>query len=316
LNIAVIGNGAWGLALANLAARRGHSTSLWGRTRRNGLQSIAETSVLAEALSGAEIVLLAVPSHAMREICKGLKPHLTTNPLLISVAKGIEQDTDLRMSEVISEVTQQKKVAVMSGPTFASEVEKGCPSALVCAAPQEIWAKSVQTVFNGEDFRVYTHTDITGVELGGALKNVIAIAAGACVGMGLGDNALAALITRGLAELSRIGVSLGGELQTFYGLSGVGDLILTCSSRQSRNHQVGEGLGRGESLAQILPKIHGTAEGVKTARSVYQMLQKKKLDAPILHEVYLTLYEGKPARQSIKDLMNREPKKEFHATAA
>jgi len=212
---------------------------------------------------------------------------------------------------VIARETGRDEVLTMSGPTFASEVAKGAPSALVCAASTEKWAQRIQHVFNGEDFRVYTSGDIVGVELGGALKNVMAIAAGACVGIGLGENAVAALITRGLAELSRVGIALGGRPQTFYGLSGVGDLILTCSSSQSRNRRVGEALGRGENLPDILASLGGTAEGVKTARSAHQILQEKKLEAPILSEVYSILYEGKPVKETVKSLMGREPKKEF-----
>lgn len=306
MNVAVIGNGAWGSTLAALLRQRGHLTQRWGRHPKSG-----ETSDLSQALQSAELVFLGVPSHAMREVCQALKPYLPSGALLISLAKGIEQDTYFRMSEVIQEATGRPEVAVLSGPTFASEVARGLPSALVCAASHEKWSKLVQDVFNNEVLRVYTHTDLIGVELGGALKNVMAIAAGVCVGMGLGENALAALITRGLAELSRIGTSLGGNSQTFYGLSGVGDLILTCSSSQSRNRRVGEALGRGEELQSIMASLQGTAEGVRTARSVYQILQKNRLDAPILQEVYSVLYEKKSARDAVRCLMMREPKPEF-----
>ena len=306
MKIAVIGNGAWGSALAALARRRGHSVTVWGRHPRDG-----ECSDLEEALRDAEMVLLGVASHAMREVCTHAKTHIPRNALLVSLAKGIEQDTDLRMSQVIAASTERQKVAVMSGPTFASEIMRGMPSAIVCAAADEAWARSVQEALNGDDFRVYTHTDVVGVELGGALKNIMAIAAGVCVGLGLGENTLAALITRGLAELSRIGTALGGHSNTFYGLSGVGDLILTCSSRQSRNRQVGEGLGRGQTLQEVLSSLKGTAEGVKTSRSVHQMLQKEKLEAPILQEIYRVLYEGRTARDAVRALMGREPKSEF-----
>ncbi|MBI4025359.1 MAG: NAD(P)-dependent glycerol-3-phosphate dehydrogenase [Verrucomicrobia bacterium] len=315
MNITVIGNGAWGSAAAALARRRGHAVLIWGRRPRlrsgGASRREDETTDLAGALRGAEMALFATPSHAMREVCGRAKEHLPRNALLISLVKGIEQDTDLRMSEVIARVTGRERVAVMSGPTFASEVARGAPSALVCAASDERWAKAVQSAFNGEDFRVYTSTDVAGVELGGALKNVMAIAAGACVGMGLGDNALAALITRGLAELTRIGVALGGRAQTFFGLSGVGDLILTCSSSQSRNRRVGEGLGQGRAIGEILASLEGTAEGVRTARSVQQILAERKLTAPILQEVYALLYEGKPAKKAVRTLMTREPKAEF-----
>ncbi len=306
MKIAVIGNGAWGSALASLARRRGHPVSVWGRHPRDG-----ECPGLEEALKDAEVILLGVASHAMREVCEKSKAHIPSHAVLVSLAKGIEQDTDLRMSQVIAAATGRREIAAMSGPTFASEVLRGVPSAIVCAAEDEGWAKRIQAALNGDDFRVYTHTDVTGVELGGALKNIMAIAAGVCVGLGLGENTVAALITRGLAELSRIGTALGGQPHTFYGLSGVGDLILTCSSRQSRNRLVGEGLGRGETLQQVLSLLKGTAEGVKTSRSVYQILQRERLEAPILQEIYSVLYEGKPAREAVRALMGREPKSEF-----
>jgi glycerol-3-phosphate dehydrogenase (NAD(P)+) len=306
LNIAILGNGAWGTALAELLRRRRHQIKVWGRHARSG-----ECPHLEEAVQGAELIVLSVASHGMREVCQNIRDQLPKDVLLVSATKGIEEETHLRMSQLISTVTDHENVAVISGPTFASEVLRSAPSALVCAAPIESLAKKVQTAFNGEDFRVYTHLDVTGVELGGALKNVIAIAAGACVGMGLGDNALAALITRGLAELSRIGVALGGSPETFYGLSGVGDLILTCSSHQSRNRRLGEALGQGKSLKEGLASLNGTAEGVKTCRAVFEILKSKELEAPVIQEIYLALYEGKSVRDAVKALMNREPKAEF-----
>jgi glycerol-3-phosphate dehydrogenase (NAD(P)+) len=310
MNVTVIGTGAWASAVAALAVRRGHTVKIWGR-RSCDLPNVKYFADLPSALVNAEIVLLAIPSHAMREICDQAKPHLPPGALLVSLAKGIEQGSDLRMSEVIYQTIGRKEIAVLSGPTFASEVLKGTPSALVAASADISLAAKVQNAFNGEDFRVYTHTDVVGVELGGSLKNVIAIAAGACVGMKLGENTLAALITRGLAELSRVGVTLGGQPQTFYGLSGVGDLILTCSSHQSRNRQVGEGLGAGSTLAEVLSTLKGTAEGVKTSQSLFEIFQKKNIDAPIMQEIYLTLYQNKPVKQALRDLMSREPKAEF-----
>lgn len=306
MKIAVLGNGAWGSSLAGLCQRRGHAVRIWGVPSRAG-----EAATLAEALDGAEMVLLVVPSHAMREVCAQIRPLLPKGALLVSAAKGIEEDSDLRMSEIILQVTGRPEVAVISGPSFAAEVAKGMPTALVCASPLEAQARLVQKALTGEDFRIYTSTDVAGVELGGALKNVMAIAAGACAGLGLGDNSRAALITRGIAELSRVGTALGGSAQTFFGLSGLGDLILTCSSVQSRNYQVGEGLGRGLTLEQVMASLKGTAEGVKTARSVHQMLEKRGLDAPILAAVHQLLYEAKPAREALRDLMTRDPKAEF-----
>jgi glycerol-3-phosphate dehydrogenase (NAD(P)+) len=310
MNITVIGTGAWGSAAAAVSARRGHTTRIWGRNPVS-IPQVKFCADISEALSKAEMVLLGIPSHAMREVCIQAKPSLYPQAVLVSLAKGIEQGSDLRMSEIIRETTGRNEIVVLSGPSFASEVMKGMPTALVVASKEIAHAKKVQDAFNGEDFRVYTHTDIVGVELGGSLKNVIAIAAGACVGMKLGENTLAALITRGLAELSRVGVALGGQPQTFYGLSGVGDLILTCSSHQSRNRQVGEGLGAGSTLPEILSKLKGTAEGVKTSESLFEIFQAKNIDAPIMQEIYLTLHQNKPVKQALRDLMSREPKAEF-----
>jgi len=306
MKLAVLGNGAWGSALAELGRRRGHAVRVWGRRARAG-----ENAGIRETVAEAEMVLLAIPSHAMREVCEQAKPHLPSEAFLISAAKGIEQETELRPTQIIAQITGMERVLVLSGPSFAAEVARAVPTAAVCAARVEAWARRVQDALTGEDFRLYTNTDVIGVELGGALKNVMAIGAGACAGIGLGENAVAALITRGLAELARVGTALGGSMQTFYGLSGVGDLILTCSSRQSRNRRLGEALGRGEKLEKALAGLEGTAEGVRTARSVHQALQKHKLDAPILQEVYAILYDQKPVAQAVKSLMGREPKREF-----
>ncbi len=303
MKIAVLGNGAWGAALASAARRRGNDVALWGRKLLNPTPK--------EVLKNAEIIILAVPSHAMREVCGQFRPLIPRNSILVSVAKGIEQDSHLRMTQIIRKVTGHPAVAVLSGPSFASEVQRGLPTAVVCAAGRAIHAKKIQAAFNNDDFRVYTQSDVVGVELGGALKNVMAIGAGACVGLGLGENAIAALITRGLAELSRIGMALGGRRETFFGLSGVGDLILTCSSDESRNRRLGERLALGERLEDILATLGGTAEGVKTARSVHQLLQKHKMEGPIVTEIYLALYEQKPLAEAVKALMGREPKKEF-----
>ncbi len=306
MNIAILGNGDWGCALAVLARRRGHAVKLWGRSPRQD-----EVSELKDAVADAQIILFAVPSHAMKEVSSKVVIHIPEGALLISVAKGIEEETHLRMSEIIGSVTGRQDVLSLSGPTFAKEVKEGLPSAVVCAAKNESLARDIQSAFNGDDFRVYTNTDIVGVELGGVLKNIIAIAAGASVGLGLGQNSLAALITRGIAELAKVGTILGGQSQTFFGLSGVGDLILTCSSSLSRNRSVGEALGKGMKLSQALTSIHGTAEGVRSSRSVYQLLEERKIEAPILREVYSILHEEKPVKEALRSLMSREPKPEF-----
>jgi glycerol-3-phosphate dehydrogenase (NAD(P)+) len=262
-------------------------------------------------VEGVSLVIFAVPSHGVRDVAEQVHSLVAPHTLLVSAAKGIEENTHLTISQILKEVTKRPEFAVLSGPTFAKELLEGVPSAVVAAAAKDEWAVKVQRAFNGDDFRVYTSHDVRGVELGGALKNVIAIAAGACAGLGLGENTAAALMTRGLSELSRIGVALGGEVQTFFGLSGVGDLILTCSSSLSRNYQVGFGLGQGKKLAMVLASLQGTAEGIRTARSVHQILKKCKLEAPILEEIYGVLYEGKPPKDALMALMTREPKREF-----
>lgn len=306
MRIAVLGNGAWGAALAAACARRGHRVRIWGVPLREG-----DARTLEEALEGAEIILFAVPSHAMREVVVRARASLPRGAILVSVAKGIEEDTDLRMSEILAAVTGRAEIAALSGPSFAAEVVRGTPTALVCASADARVARRIQEALGGEALRIYTSADLAGVEIGGALKNVIAIGAGACAGLGLGDNSRAALITRGVAELARVGAALGGQPRTFFGLSGLGDLILTCASAQSRNYQVGESLGRGLTFAQAMANLKGTAEGVRTARSVHQMVEQRKLDAPILRAVYAILHEGLPVAEALRELMAREPRPEF-----
>jgi glycerol-3-phosphate dehydrogenase (NAD(P)+) len=263
------------------------------------------------ALRGTELVVLAVPSHGMRPICEKLRDYLPTDVPVVSVAKGIENGTGARMSEVIAEVLKTEHIVVLSGPSHAEEVGRGIPTAVVAASLQAQHAVLAQKAFMNERFRIYTHDDIIGVELGGALKNVIAIAAGACDGIGFGDNTKAALCTRGLTEMTRLGVALGARRETFFGLSGVGDLIVTAFSRHSRNRGFGERLGKGETLEQIVASTQMVAEGVKTAKSAWQLAQRHGVDVPITREVHAILYEGKPPKQAVRDLMTREAKPEF-----
>lgn len=329
MNITVIGTGGWGTALAVLLHGNGHRVTLWGRLpeevepilayRENklllpGVTIPAEIVVTLDpvaALRGAEMVVLAVPSHGMRAICRQVAPHLPVRAILVHVAKGIEQDSDARMSEVIEAELGHGATVVLSGPSHAEEVGRGVPTAVVVAAADAARAAVVQEVFMNERFRIYTHDDVIGVELGGALKNVIAIAAGACDGIGFGDNTKAALCTRGLAEMARLGAACGAKRETFFGLSGVGDLIVTAFSRHSRNRGFGERLGRGETVTQILASTKTVAEGVKTAKSIWQLAQARQVDVPISREVYAILYEGKAPRHAVRDLMSREAKPEF-----
>jgi glycerol-3-phosphate dehydrogenase (NAD(P)+) len=329
MNTTVIGTGGWGTALAVLLHGNGHTVTLWGRSaeevdpiladRENKLflpgvtipPAIIVTRDPAAALHKAELVVLAVPSHGMRPICEQLVPHLPQAAILVHVAKGIELETGARMSEVIAAVLQRDDCVVLSGPSHAEEVGRGVPTAVVVASRHAPHANRVQQAFMNERFRIYTHDDVTGVELGGALKNVIAIAAGVCDGIGFGDNTKAALCTRGLTEMARLGVALGARLETFFGLSGVGDLIVTAFSRHSRNRGFGERLGRGESAQHILDNTKTVAEGVKTSKSIEQLAHRCGVEMPIAREVFAIIYAGKSPKQAVRDLMVREAKPEF-----
>lgn len=319
----VVGAGSWGLALARLLDRNGHSVSVWcherddpdtlRRTRERpkflpGIK-LAESIEIVEAPdASAELVVYAVPSHVMRTAAEGLV--YPQDPLRVSVAKGIENETLLRMSEVLREVTGSERVLALSGPSHAEEVARDKPCS-VCVAGSDFTAcTTVQDMFHNDAFRVYSTQDLVGVELGGSLKNVIAIAAGVCDGLGLGDNARAALITRGLAEIARLGVKLGAEPQTFAGLSGMGDLIVTCTSAHSRNHAVGERLAQGMTLDEAVGASPMVAEGVRTAQSVHALSRREGVEMPIAEQVYRTLFEGVDPRQALTELMTRESKAE------
>lgn len=325
MKITVIGTGGWGTALAVLLNGNGHHVTLWGRLQEEvepilvyrenklllpGVKISERITVTLDAPAGlrdADWVVLAIPSHGMRAICRQLLPFLPPRAGILHVAKGIENQTAARMSEVIH-AELGRDATVLSGPSHAEEVARGIPTAVVAAGPD---AAAAQKIFMNERFRVYTHDDVTGVELGGALKNVIAIAAGCCDGIGFGDNTKAALCTRGVAEMARLGVALGARRETFFGLSGVGDLIVTAFSRHSRNRGFGERLGRGETADQILASTRAVAEGVKTAQSVRQLAERVGIELPISREVHAILYEGKPPLQAVRDLMTRDAKAEF-----
>jgi glycerol-3-phosphate dehydrogenase (NAD(P)+) len=270
------------------------------------------TSELTEALDGAKMIVLAVPSHAMRDICAKLKSAIR-NPqsaIFVNVAKGIEGDTGLRMSQVVCDVLPAATVVTLSGPSHAEEVARAIPTAVVVSSLEANAAAHAQKAFMNERFRVYTSPDLIGVELGGALKNIIALAAGLCDGLGLGDNSKAALITRGLVEMARLGVALGAQRETFTGLSGLGDLVVTCTSRHSRNRSVGERLGKGEKIADILASMEMVAEGVRNAKSAYDLARKHEVRTPIMDEVYSIIYRDKSPRQAVRDLMTRDAREE------
>ena len=331
MNVTVIGTGGWGTALAVLLHGNHHRVTLWGRipeevdpivaARENkaflpGVKIPDAVTVTLDdkaALRGAEMVVLAVPSHGMRPICERLRAFIPRDALVVHVAKGIENETGARMSEVVAGVLGHEDCVALSGPSHAEEVGRGIPTAVVVASKDVENAKAAQKTFMNEQFRIYTHDDVVGVELGGALKNIIAIAAGVCDGIGFGDNTKAALCTRGLTEMARLGVALGAKRETFFGLSGVGDLIVTAFSRHSRNRGFGERLGKGETSEQIAASTLMVAEGVKTAKSAWQLAQHHGVEVPITREVYAIIYEGKSAKQAVRDLMTREAKPEFRS---
>jgi len=332
--IAIVGAGAWGTALAIVAGRKGsHHVRLWAyeqevrdsiRDRReNSLflpghqipDSVSATGDFAEALSGAALVVSAVPSQHCRRIFEQISPHLRNEMFLISAAKGLEQSTLLRMTEVIGQVTaNQYRVGALSGPTFAAEVARGDPTAIAIASTDELVMTAVQRDFSDLAFRVYSNSDVVGVELGGALKNIIAIAAGVCDGLGLGHNSVAALITRGLAEITRLTFACGGRAETMSGLAGLGDLVLTCTGALSRNRSVGVELGRGRMLPEIVAGMHGmVAEGVFTTDAAVQLARAHKVEMPITQQIHAILNEGKSPRDAIHELMTRSFKSETHA---
>ena len=328
--VAILGAGSWGAALALHLARLGHDVRLWARSleRAEALAAAGEhashpgvafpvnlrpTSNLRETVHGAAAVLLACPSHAIRGLTEQVRPLLEHRPLLVSTAKGVEQDTHLTMSAVIEQVVgpaHRDRVVVLSGPSFAREVALGMPTAVTAAARDIEVAGEAQQLFTGPTFRVYTATDMVGVEIGGAVKNVIAVAAGVSDGLGFGHNTRAALITRGLTETSRLATQLGADRETLYGLSGLGDLVLTCTGDLSRNRTVGLRLGRGERLDDIIASMKEVAEGVRNTRSVRDLAATAGVEMPITEQMYLMLYEGKDARLAVVDLMTRRPKAE------
>jgi glycerol-3-phosphate dehydrogenase (NAD(P)+) len=329
--IAILGAGSWGIAVANLLFANGHSPVLWEfnqndyqlllrhRTHPQKLpearlsDGILITNILDEAVSDARYIVLALPSQRVRGVSVQLKSLINNSPFIINLAKGVEIGTLLRMSEVLRETLpeiSENNFAVLSGPSHAEEVSKNMPTSVVTASKNPDLAISVQRLFSNNTFRVYRSTDLIGVELGGSLKNIIAIASGILGGLGMGDNTAGALITRGLAEITRLGVQLGAESKTFAGLSGVGDLITTCLSRHSRNRYVGERIGRGEKLKEILESMVMVAEGVYTCQSAQEMSKKYQVEMPITNEVYKVLFDGKSPVGAVTDLMSRSLKEE------
>lgn len=328
MKIAVIGSGSWGTAMAVMLASRGHDIFLWSwiqeetdrlaRDRENKEflpnikfpDTIYCTHNMRECTENAELIITAAPSPATRTTAKQLAPFVSEGQKIVNISKGLEEGTLLRLSEVYAEEIPQAVISVMSGPSHAEEVSRGLPTTNVVASDSIETAKTIQDIFMGDMFRVYTSTDIAGVELGGALKNVIALCAGISDGLGYGDNTKAALMTRGLAEIARLGTAMGAKQETFMGLSGVGDLIVTCTSMHSRNRRAGILLGEGKTLQETLDAVHMVVEGVNTATAAYELAEKYNVTMPIVTEAYNILFNGTNAREAVLNLMTREKREE------
>jgi len=331
MRISVLGAGGWGTTLAILLSQNSHEVTLWSyleedaerirTTRENpgylpGISvppDVAVTSNLLSAVSGAAMIVSAIPSQYVRGVVGQLKDHPFENVIVVNVAKGIENGTLMTMSEMLRDALPHLPLAnivTLSGPSHAEEVSRRVQTTVVAASVDPAAAQTAQAAFMVHYFRVYANSDLRGVELGGSLKNVIAIAAGIVDGADMGDNTKAALMTRGIAEITRLGVALGAQVRTFGGLSGIGDLIVTCMSRHSRNRYVGLEIGRGKKLAEILKSMVMVAEGVATTKSAYELAQRTGVEVPIINEVYKVLFEDKDPRKAGYDLMTRDPKEE------
>jgi glycerol-3-phosphate dehydrogenase (NAD(P)+) len=327
-NIAVIGDGGWGTTLGILLSKKGFGVTIWGifpdyveilkRDRENvkflpGVKippDICITSSMDEAVKKSDLIVLAVPSQYLRGVLAMIKMEDLSGKVFVSVTKGIENGTLKLMSELITEVLGDIPLAMLSGPTIALEVANGVPTTIVASSTDFELAKAVQEIFMTDRFRVYTNNDIIGVEVGGSIKNIIAIAAGASDGLGFGTNAKAALLTRGLVEIVRLGLAMGAKRETFYGLSGLGDLATTCMSSYSRNRWLGEEIGKGKKLKDILKGTEMVIEGVATTKSAYELAKRCKVEMPITSEIYKVLYENKDPKKAVQDLMTRSPKEE------
>lgn len=335
--ICVLGAGSWGTALAALLANNSHQVSLWGRAE-DGIQVMADCREnrrflpgitlpekvspmddMAAAIEGADCVVLSIPSQALREVLEEAKKHITAEMQIVNTAKGLEIATGMRMSQLSEEVLGKEireRYAVLSGPSHAEEVAREIPTAVTVAATRKATASQVQDRFMSPTFRVYTNPDVAGVELGGALKNIVAVATGISYGLGYGDNTMASLLTRALTELVRMGEAMGGDPRTFSGLSGIGDLVVTCGSRHSRNRRAGELIGQGLSLDETLQRIGMVVEGVHTCRVVNRLAFEMGIDMPITRACYQVLFENRDPREVVWNLMQRQRKHETEDLAA
>ena len=326
MKTAVIGSGAWGTALASLLCKNGHDTTLWCRTPEKAAQ-MQETHInprlsqvtLPEKLkfsgdpacaAGCSMVVIACPSFPIRTVCRAVAPFIPRDAVVVSVTKGIEEGTLLRMSQVVSQETGHETVVALSGPCHAEEVAIGLPTGCLAACEDKASAEFVQDAFMSDTFRVYTSPDIVGAELGGALKNVIALCAGVITGLGFGDNTKAMLMTRGLTEMARLGVSLGAHKDTLAGLSGIGDLIVTCTSLHSRNNRAGILIGSGKTPQEAMAEVGAVVEGYYATKSAWELCQKQQVDMPIIHAAYQVLYENADARKTVAALLTRQRRAE------
>lgn len=328
MKISVLGAGSWGTALAVLLCKNGHEVTLWSIDQREvamidekreqieklpGVRipdCIAVSNDLEISMQGKEMLILAVPSIFVRSTAKMMQPYIEPGQIVVNVAKGIEEETLMNMTDVIEDEIPQVKVAVLSGPSHAEEVGRGIPTTVVVGAKDKETAECVQDAFMSAMFRVYTSPDMVGIELGAALKNVIALAAGIIDGLGYGDNTKAALITRGIAEITRLGMAMGGRAETFSGLSGIGDLIVTCTSTHSRNHNAGYLIGQGKSYQEAMDEVKMVVEGVYSAKAALKLAQKYDVEVPITEQVNHVLFDGVPAKEAVLSLLVRNRKSE------
>lgn len=329
-NVTFLGGGSFGTALGILLANKGNKVSIYDRdksvvddiniNRKNDKyikelkipKSVTAYNNLDEALEDAKYVVLAVPSHVIRTASKSLKGKIDKDVIVVSIAKGIEEGTNLRLSEVIEEELPNNRVVILSGPSHAEEVAFDIPTTVVVSSKDEKASNEVQDLFMTKEFRVYTNDDLVGVEIGGAVKNIIALAAGVCDGIGYGDNSKAALMTRGMAEIVRIGIKLGGKPETFLGLTGMGDLIVTCTSLHSRNRRAGYLIGQGETVDEAIKDVGMVVEGIKACRAFYELKEKLDIEMPITDVLYKVLFKNKNAKDAVVELMEREKKNEIY----
>ncbi len=329
VNIGVIGGGSWGTALAILLLNNGHNVDIWIRDSLQ-IQHIKEsnenkkylpgivipsnlnlTNDISKVIYDKQVIVLAIPSHGVRQILNETKNIINKDQVIVNVAKGIENNTLLRISQIVEEILPYNPYAVLSGPSHAEEVARNMPTTVVSASKDKKVAEYVQDIFMSSYFRVYTNPDVVGVELGGSLKNVIALGAGISDGLGYGDNTKAALMTRGIIEMARLGKKMGANSSTFSGLSGIGDLIVTCTSMHSRNRRAGILIGQGKSLGEAIDSVGMVVEGIKTTKSAYELAKREQVVMPITEEIYQVLYEGKNVKNSVDNLMLRDKKPEM-----